>query len=254
MGALPRGSHEARGGKSTFTPCWGRAVSSLEQGRRSQAGTCLVREGWADPPAIMVPQSRGDLDGSEPAPLCQWDLVGKQAGAGIPSGGSLRLPEGRASQWESGQEPWGARRGCSAGGSAWGRGRQRPEGQWDGPARGWGHVLVCQGYCFGVGRGDHEADPGGADGVSCAVGHFPKVSAVPLQGVEGSAADLALGDRNRSQQHGRSGTPPSLLPASPTVCPLPETHVPAPPCPQHPGTEPCLLRQPRRANSHSGRE
>lgn len=74
MGALPRGSHEAGGGKSTFTPCWGRAVSSLEQGRRSQASTCLVREGWAAPPAIMAPQSRGDLDGSESPPFASGIL------------------------------------------------------------------------------------------------------------------------------------------------------------------------------------
>lgn len=70
--------------------------------------------------------------------------------------------------------------------------------------RGSGHVLLCQGYRFRVGRGDHEADPGGADRVPCAVGHFPNVAAVPAQGVVGSAADLALGDRNRSQQHGKN--------------------------------------------------
>lgn len=180
-----------------------------------------------------------------------------------PFGGSLRLPEGRASLWELGQEPWGARRGCSAGGRAWGR--QRPEGQREGPAQGWGHVLLCQRDRFWVGRGDHEADPGGADGVSGAVGHFPNVSAVLLQGVVGSAADLALGDRNRSQRHGRNprpllqpggttGTPQPLLRASPRACPSPETHVPAPPCPQPAGTQPCLLRQPRQADSHSGRD
>lgn len=118
-----------------------------------------------------------------------------------------RKPEASRRLWELGQEPRGARRGCSAGGRAWGRGRQRPEGQRDGPARAWGHVLLCQGDRFWVGRGDHEADPGGADGVSSAVGHFPKVSAVLVQGVVGSAADLALGDRNRSQQHGRNHRP-----------------------------------------------
>lgn len=49
-------------------------VMGCSRAEAAKAGTRLLREGWADAPAVMVPQRRGDLDASELALLGQGGL------------------------------------------------------------------------------------------------------------------------------------------------------------------------------------
>lgn len=65
-------------------------VTGWSREEAAKAGTCLLREGWADPPAVMAPQRRGDLDASELALLSQGGL---RVCAGGSRNSSWRKPE-----------------------------------------------------------------------------------------------------------------------------------------------------------------
>lgn len=220
----PHSSHEASGGEAP-SPHVGKGVEEClhrrgeGRGKAAKAGTCLLKGGMGSSPlAVLARQRRGDLDGSELVPLCQQASWVQAGGCSNPS---WRKPEassrhGFAAGIGAGPPPISALVGWP------GAGEGKGKGCW-GCRRGWhgklgGHVLVCQRYCFWVRRGDHEADPRGADLVSRAVCHLPNVSAVLLQGVVGSSAYLALGDRNRSQQQVRKHHPPCSTPAAPGSC------------------------------------